>query len=194
MDVSPTTITHDLFLRKFVELVGPLERQIEEYLEKLDFTNFDKLTMGDLTKFAGNFFVTVRQGEHADGYVRLFFPNPVDVIVPKGTTFTTAEGDRRYIAQPREETTQTNQRVTADEMINNVSGLYYYADIWVVAEDIGEQYNAEPGEILVVPTKPLPGWLQRLRTWFPSGRHQQRNSFFALLSHEELLGCAKPGK
>lgn len=147
VDVSPTTITHDLFLRKFVELVGPFERQVEEYLEKMDFTNFDNLTMGDLTKFAGNFFVTVRQGEVADGYVRLFFPNPVDIIVPKGTIFTTAEQDRRYMAQPREETAQTNQRVTADEMINNVSGLYYYADIWVVAEDIGEHYNAEPGEV-----------------------------------------------
>ena len=167
VDVSPTTITHDLFLRKFVELVGPLERQIEEYLEKLDFTNFDKLTMGDLTKFAGNFFVTVRQGEHADGYVRLFFPNPVDVIVPKGTIFTTAEGDRRYIAQPREETTQTNQRVTADEMINNVSGLYYYADIWVVAEDIGEQYNAEPGEITRCTNQAIAGMVTKIENVVP---------------------------
>ncbi len=147
VDVAPTTVVHDLFLRKFVELITPLEKEVGEYLERMNFTNFDKLTMGDLTKWAGNFFVSVKQGETADGPVRLFFHNPTDVIIPRGTIFTTEDGQRRYTAQTREDPSQPNQKITADEMISNVSGLYYFMDVWVVAQSVGEKYNAAPGEV-----------------------------------------------
>ncbi len=167
VDVSPTTIAHDLFLRKFVEFVSPFEKRIQEYLDKMDFTNFNKLTMGDLTKFAGNFFVSIEQGKAADGYVRLFFPAPTDVIVPKGTVFMTTDESKRYIARSKEDETQANQRITAEEMVSNVSGLYYYADIWVEAEEIGEEYNVEIGTITKCQNQAISGMATKIENTAP---------------------------
>jgi len=140
VDVTPTTVIHDLFLRKFLELHAPFEEEFNSLLERMDFTNFGKLTDEDLIKFAGNFFVTRKEGVKASGYVRLFYPLPTDVTVPLGTVFFDETNTRRYV-------TETEQSITSDEMVTNIDGIYYYFDVQVVAEKPGSSHNAEIGEI-----------------------------------------------
>lgn len=146
VDISPGGVLHDLFLRKHIEITLPLNERIEKLLKTMNFRNFEDLSMEDLLLFAGNFFVDVQQGGPASGYVRLFFPTPTDIVVPNGTIFSDENEEIRFLSTPPEGD-DPNQKIRAEEMVDNVSGFHYYFDVWLEAEDIGNIYNVDVGVI-----------------------------------------------
>ncbi len=140
VDVSPGNVLHDLFFRKHVELISPLVYEINEYKHKQDFTKPDRLTFEDMVKFAGNFFVNVRNGEVSSGSVRLYFSIPVDITIQKGTKFQTVSG-LGFLAK-------RDTNISAQAMVSNTDRFFYYVDVEIESENEGERYNVSEGEIV----------------------------------------------
>lgn len=137
VDTSPTSIVHDLFIRKHVDLISPIFEKVESYLERMDFTDYDKVSPEDMKRWAGNFLLAPREGEKSRGVIRLYFGNPVNITVREGTIFTTLTGLRFK--------SQAQVKVDADEMVSYTTGIYYYVDVDVVSEGVGETQNLEAG-------------------------------------------------
>jgi len=138
IDITPNNFIDDLFIRKYIEINQPLNRKVNEIPERLNFRNFDDLTMDDLDMFAGNFFINVDEGKKAIGDVRVYYDDPTDSYIPEGTSF--LAGDLRFLSQSESE-------ITADEMVDFSEGSYYYHEISVVAEEEGSEYLVSSGEI-----------------------------------------------
>ncbi|MFW6025669.1 MAG: baseplate J/gp47 family protein [Candidatus Woesearchaeota archaeon] len=139
LDTTPNSIVDDLFIRKYLELNEPINQKIEEIKKRLFFEEFMNLKDEDKELFAGNFFINVTKGEKAEGTVRLFFDNPRDFFVQNETVFFT-DDELLFLAKG-------NHSITAEEMSTNISGMYYYQEILVEAESVGEEYNIEPEKI-----------------------------------------------
>ncbi|MFW5895107.1 MAG: baseplate J/gp47 family protein [archaeon] len=139
VSVTPNNIVDDLFIKKYLQLNESLKEKIDNFPYKLSFKEFTKLNEEDMKKFAGNYFVETAEGEKATGEVRLFFDTPTDSFVAEGTTFSTEDGLKFFATEDDE--------ITSEDMSNNSSGMYYYQSIEVEAEDEGEDYNVDPGEI-----------------------------------------------
>ncbi len=137
VDTSPTSIVHDLFIRKHVDLISPIFEKVESYLERMDFTDYDKVSPEDMKRWAGNFLLAPKEGEKSRGVIRLYFGNPVNITVREGTIFTTLTGLRFK--------NQAQVKVDADEMVSYTTGIYYYVDVDVVSEGVGETQNLEAG-------------------------------------------------
>lgn len=146
IEVLSNNIVDDLFVKKYKELNQPLYEEILKFPEKLSFTDFESSDREDMEKFAGNFFVDVSDGERASGEVRLYFMEPDDSFVARGTRFATEDGQVFQATEDFE--------ITKEDMESQVDGIYYYQSIEVLAGGTGEEFNVEPGEISIC-TNPI---------------------------------------
>jgi len=158
IEVLSHNIVDDLFIKKYEELNQPLYDKILEFPDKLSFTDFESTDREDMEKFAGNFFVDVSDGERGEGEVRLYFMEPNDSFVARGTRFVT-DGGQMFQATGDFE-------ITRGEMESQVDGIYYYQSIKVLANGAGEEFNVEAGEITICTNPVIMGKASKIENPF----------------------------
>jgi len=99
----------------------------------------DYMTSQELDAFAANQYVTRNPGSLAYVTVRVYFQNPVAVVITPDDIFTTANNYRFYA--------RNYMTITAGEMSGNIEGTLYFLDIPTEAETFGTAYNILSGEI-----------------------------------------------
>jgi hypothetical protein len=129
----------DLFINPLILLLEPYKREIETLRRNHSLSDPSTMSDGEVSAFTANFFIDEDLGAKATGVVRVFYNNAATTEVPGTVRFSTASGLSYFPVSP--------MLVTAEEMVFNRAGALFYADIPIIAEEEGEQYNVEPGAI-----------------------------------------------
>jgi hypothetical protein len=129
----------DLLINPLSLLLEALKR--ETALIKLGQSVQTAVSMreSDADALAANFFVTRRVGNKAYGLVRIYYANPTSVFIGVNTRFTNSAG---LVFQPI-----TTQSFSAEQLLLQRSGNYYYIDVSLVSAEPGAQYNIAPNTI-----------------------------------------------
>jgi hypothetical protein len=139
VDVSPFSAMRDLAIRAFTVMAEPLQREIEGVKLTQSLNNFQSMTRAELNALLGNYFTSLQEGLKASGTVRMFFPSPQSVTVTPATQFSTGGGLNFFPL--------TVQTISSTQMSFQQEGNLYFFDVLVQAENSGEAYNVDIGEI-----------------------------------------------
>lgn len=130
----------DLLVKPNQILLDPIEREFQLVKQGQSLANPELLAPSEADALVANVFVTRNTGELASGRVRLFFNAPIAVNISIGNVCYTADG-RRFLPT-------TLQSISAEAMLFNQSGSLFYFDIDVTAEEAGDEYNVDAGDII----------------------------------------------
>jgi hypothetical protein len=151
-------------------LLEPIVREVKLVKLRASLRNIESLSDDEVDSLLGNFFESRRAGGFAIGVVRAYFATPQTVSVTSTSPATTRDGRRFFSTRP--------QSITADQMQLNQEGTEYYFDINFTAENRGDEYNVEPGEIVSIANLPTATRVKNLRR-FRGGSAREGNTDFA---------------
>jgi len=112
------------------------------FYSNYSISNYENMPTSVMEAIAANFFVTRNSGSYAKGYVRVYFNSPVELNLStsdisfediNGNTYSLYED--LYISE-----TTMSHNITDD-------GMYYYADMYVVADSAGSAYAIDAHQI-----------------------------------------------
>lgn len=127
-------------------LIEPLVREVKLAKLRSSLRNLNSLSDDEVDALMGNFFVARITGGYSVGVVRIYFATPQSVSLTMTNPATTRAGLRFMPTRP--------QAITADQMILNREGSEYYFDVNYTAENRGDEYNIETGEIVSIANLP----------------------------------------
>lgn len=139
MDLSRYSGFRDLFVRAALILVEPLRREVAGIKISQSLDNYSLMTTTELQALLSNYFITMGAGTLATGPVRVYFTSPQTVMVTTLTNFFTGGKLNFYPT--------ATQSVSATVMTFQQESGLYYAEFSVQAEEAGDAYNAEAGDI-----------------------------------------------
>lgn len=145
----------DLLVDPMRVLLEPIVREIKLIRLRSSIANAERMSDEETDALLANFFVVRDAGDKARGVVRAYFSSPQPVSVTMLNTATSRGGLRFF--------PETPQAITADQMLFNVDGSEYYFDINYVAENAGDAYNLEPGDIRAISNLPAAVRVTNLR-------------------------------
>ena len=128
-DVLDNNVIDDLFIEMHKRLLSKTDEDLKTLKERKSIKDFEKLDEEDQRILAENFFVEINDGNKASGELRLFLRNPMDMFIPEGSRFET-DGDI-YVA-PNSET------FNANTVMSQMTGGFYYVDVLVESEEVGD--------------------------------------------------------
>lgn len=123
-------------------IMEPLRRQIKLIALGQSVANTDTLNEEEADNLGANYFVRRHLGGFAVGVARLYCTSPQSLLVTPSNPCNTSGGLRFFPVE--------NQAISADVMQLQVEGGLYYFDIVVRAEQQGDQYNIDPGELISI--------------------------------------------
>lgn len=129
----------DLLIDPMRLLLEPVTREIQLVKLRTSLRNIGALADDEVDALMGNFFEARRAGGYALGVVRAYFAAPQNISVTLIHVAQSRGGNRYLVPRP--------QAITADQMLLNMDGSEYYFDINYIAENRGDEYNVERGEI-----------------------------------------------
>lgn len=138
LGVSSGGVTEDLF-NAISLIVEPLRRSIQELRLGQSVRNAAVMTDDQADALAENYFAQRRPGSVVSGSVRVYFNAP-------STQQITAE-NRCFTKDGRGYSPVGTFSISAEQMLFNRQNSLYFVDIVVEAENPGERYNVEAGEI-----------------------------------------------
>jgi hypothetical protein len=141
-DVRQGTAFRDMVIKPLSVFMQPYRDQANVIKRNLSLENYEAMTGEEMDSLTSNVFVGRRVGTNSEGTVRLYLTEPVAITVTTDTQFQTSDG---LIFNPKETMT-----FTAEEVILNVEGLFYFADVPAVAEESGTQYNIAAHSIVFI--------------------------------------------
>lgn len=139
VDVSPFSAMRDLGIRAFTVMSEPFRREVQGVRLTQSLNNYQSMTRSELNALLGNYFTSLQEGRKASGTVRMFFPSPQSVTVTPATQFSTGGGLNFFPI--------TVQTISSTQMSFQQEGALHYFDVLVQAENSGEAYNVDVGEI-----------------------------------------------
>ncbi len=107
----------------------------------MSILNYQTMLEKEMDGLAANYFVERRQGERAFGSVRVFFDEVQPVTIDQNAVFFD-DGNHRY--NPISSITLTAEELQLNEIPDTGE---YYADVSVIAQDVGEQYSAAEEQV-----------------------------------------------
>jgi hypothetical protein len=167
----------DVLIDPIKVLIEPLVREVKLVKLRASLRNLSSLSDDEVDALMGNFFAARLSGGYAVGVVRVFFSAAQSVSITQTSPATTRSGLRFFPTRP--------QQITADQMLLNVSGSEYYFDINYTAENRGEEYNVEPGDIVSVANVSTATRVVNLRR-FRGGTAREASTDFAARVQESL--------
>lgn len=129
----------DLFINPLLTLIDPFTSEQNRIALGQSLVNIDLLTDEEVDDNIANSFEQRDRGGKATTFVRLYYPNPVNLTVTTDKAASTSSGLRYF--------SQENIDISSSQMLLNREGFEYYADVFVQAENAGEEYNVDPGLI-----------------------------------------------
>lgn len=136
----------DLLIDPMRVIIEPVVREIKLVKLRSSLRNIENLADDEVDALMGNFFEARRSGGYAVGVVRAYFASPQSLSLTLVNPASTRAGKRFFPTRP--------QQITADQMLLNVEGSEYYFDINYTAENRGDDYNAEPDEVVSIANLP----------------------------------------
>lgn len=155
-------------------LLEPLIRKLVHIEKSQSLRNWQELSSNEIDDLLYNVFYTRPEADKATEFVRLFYLNPVSEQVGSGVYFTSKQGLRFYPTYP--------QSISADVMLLNKQGAYYYFDVAVIAEHPGVDYNVDAHQIIRVSGLTRPVKVDNLRK-FSGGTRE--------ITDEEAIAAAE---
>lgn len=132
----------DLLVKPMELFLDPVVRENQRVRSNLSFRDPATLTIDEAEALGANFFSPRQTGDFAGGVVRLYFAQPQSKDISPANVCISRSGLSFFPTSV--------QSISVDEMLFNVEGTLYYFDINVTAEQAGDQYNIEPGEIVQI--------------------------------------------
>lgn len=140
----------DLLIRPLQLLLEPLKREINLLRKRQSVRYSQSMTIEDAEDLAANFFINRKVGRVASGTVRVYLTNPTYLTINRGVRFSTVDG-LGFVAVRQE-------FVSAGTVATQKENNLYYADIQVISEDVGLQYNVPANTVVRV--EGIPGFVQ----------------------------------
>lgn len=138
-DIDTEGDFEDLFINPLQTLVEPLVQEEQRIALGQSIANVGLISAEEVDDLAANSFEQRNEGSKATTFVRLYFPNPLNLTVTTDKAASTADGLNFF--------SPDNYEISSADMLLNREGFEYYADIFVQAENPGEAYNVEIGAI-----------------------------------------------
>ena len=107
----------------------------------MSILNYQTMLEEEMDRLAANYFVERREGEKAFGSVRVFFKDVQPVTIDQNAVFFD-DDNHRY--NPISSITLTAEELQLNEIPDTGE---YYADVAVIAQDVGEQYSADVEQV-----------------------------------------------
>ncbi len=144
IDVSPGSVVRDFLINPMSSLLESYAKSHAAFENRLSLMSWDTLSEEALDDIASNFLVSRSQGSQATGYVRIYFKDAQDIVIPANTEFKAKDGRAYYSTR---ETT-----VTRSQMQGNIERypLYSTGDILVQSIFKGLSYELGPQQITLV--------------------------------------------
>ena len=150
VDVSAGSVMDDLWVQPLISVLKPLIETINQNELQMDLVNSPFMSDEEIDiKCENNYFITRNEGVKATGSVSFQISD-----IAKNTTFTIPSGTIVSTASGLKFRTTTNVRLTsaAAAAYYSYTSFVYDIPVPVEAEDVGSEYNVEPGEISVLET------------------------------------------
>lgn len=145
----------DVLIDPMCVLLEPIVREIKLVKLRSSLRNASSLSDEEVDALIANFFIGRQAGGFAVGVVRVYFASPQSLSLTLTNPGTTRSGLRFRPSRP--------QAITADQMTLNREGSEYYFDVNYTAEQRGDEYNVEPGEIVSIANLPTATRVRNLR-------------------------------
>lgn len=140
-----------LLVQAFILLTQPVSDQITLVRANQSLRSIG-ISEDSVDDILANIFVTRREGNLAQGEVRLFFLSPIAAAVPANTQFTSQDG-LTFLSV-------ADQTITQAGMSLNQTGDFFFFDVTVQAETQGANFNVAAGAINQVQEGVIPGVVQ----------------------------------
>lgn len=140
IDTRDNSGVGDILIKPQNAILQPFADELVRVDTNQSLLNGETMTETDLDALIANIFLTRRPGSKARGQVRIYFSDPTSVSVPLGSEFTSADGQSFF--------SLADVTITANQMSVNKDGDFYYVDILVQAETVGEAGNIAVGSIV----------------------------------------------
>jgi len=138
LDLRDGSAINDLVVFPIASMLEPYEAVHEANIQKA-MINSSGLSEDDLDIIASNFFIERESGTKATGNVRIYFSSKKNITIPVGSRFKSKSGLIYKATKTR--------YVTADAMGLERYPYYSSNDIPVEAEEMGDVYRVDAGEI-----------------------------------------------
>lgn len=144
----PSTTTQDgdaltdLLVKPAELFLDPIVRENSRVRQSLSLRDPSALTLDEAEALGGNFFIDRNKGKFSKGLGRVYFAQPQSVDISPANFFTSRAGLTFF--------PDGVQSIQVSEMLFNLEGSSYYFDVNVIAEQAGDQYNIEPGELVAI--------------------------------------------
>lgn len=137
----------DLLIKIGMLLLDPIVREIIRVKAGQSFQNPNLLTVDEAQALGANLFSQMDTGQLARGTARIFFAQAQNVSVSPANFCISKTGLHFSPTQ--------NQSISVNDILYNkdASGDYYF-DITVIAEQSGNEYNIDVGEIVTIANMP----------------------------------------
>lgn len=159
----------DTLINPMRVLIEPLVREVKLVKVRSNLRNSASMAEEEVDALLGNFFEARSAGGYAVGVVRIYFATPQTVSLTLTNPGTTRSGLRFRPSRP--------QSITADQMLLNREGSEYYFDVNYTAEERGDSYNVEPGDIVSVANLPTATRVKNIRR-FRDGVERETSADF----------------
>ncbi len=126
-------VISDTFVKPLVLMLEPFKREIQNIMLNQSLQDPTVLSDDDADALVANIFKTRNSGGVSGGVARVYYANPTNVTIEVTTQFSTPDGLNFFPPNPL--------TVTAEEMVFNRDGSLFFADVPVIAEAAGAQYN-----------------------------------------------------
>lgn len=141
-DLREGTAYRDMLIKPQSLLFQPFRDTTNVIRRNLSLGNFALMLEDEFDELVSNIFVTRRDGDNAQGTVRVFYESPRDSVIGTEVIFLSENGDSFNPQAP--------VIITAEQMRLNTEGLFFFVDVPVVATAAGEEFNVEAGSIIFV--------------------------------------------
>jgi hypothetical protein len=136
----------DFLVKPMEALLDPIIREVTFLRQNKSLANPELLAPAEADALMGNLFVSRTRGTFSVGQVRAYFNAPTAVSISAGNVASTNDGLGFIPTTPQE--------ISAEAMLFNQDGNLFYFDAAFTAEQEGEEYNIEPGEITSISSIP----------------------------------------
>ena len=132
----------DLLVKPSELFIDPLVRENSRIRNNLSFRDPTILTLDEADALGANFFVARETGNFTTGTARVYFSAPQGQRIGPSNFLSSRSG---LVYFP-----SSIQSISVNEMLFNVEGSLYYFDVNVTAEQAGDQYNIDAGELVTI--------------------------------------------
>jgi len=129
----------DLFINPLLTILDPVIQEENRIAIGQSLNNLALMSDEEVDDLVANSFEQREPGGFASGYVRCYYQAPLSLVITTDKAANHTSGLKFY--------SPTNLEISSSQMLLNRDGFNYFIDIFVEAENVGEEYNVEAGTI-----------------------------------------------